>query len=255
MNIVSWNVNGLRAVMKKDFPAALELLQPDVLCLQETKAQDDQVQAALEEIDGYHVYSNSAERKGYSGVAILCRERPLAVRADIGVEEHDREGRVLTAEFPDFYLLSVYTPNSGSGLARLPYRETWDSAFLHFVASLQQDKPVLVCGDLNVAHREIDIARPKPNYNKSAGYTQQEIDGMDRLLDAGFTDTFRHLHPDTVQYSWWSFRANARAKNIGWRIDYLLGSTGLVKERLESASIHDGILGSDHCPVALTLSH
>jgi exodeoxyribonuclease-3 len=255
MKIASWNVNGLRAVMKKDFPATLERLQADVLCLQETKAQDDQVHAALEGIDGYHVYSNAAERKGYSGVAILSREQPLGLQSGIGVEEHDREGRVLTAEFAGFYLLSVYTPNSGNALARLPYREIWDRAFLEFVERLQRDKPVILCGDLNVAHRDIDIARPKPNYNKSAGYTQAEIDGLDRLLAAGFTDSFRHLHPDTVQYSWWSFRAGARARNIGWRIDYVLGSDDFLRERLESATIHDDILGSDHCPVALELSH
>ncbi len=253
MKITSWNVNGIRAVMKKDFAASLAELQTDVLCLQETKAQDDQVVAALEGLDGYHVFSNSAERKGYSGVAILTREEPLAVRADIGIEEHDKEGRVLTAEYPDFYLVTVYTPNSGNELVRLPYRETWDSAFLAFVTELEKSKPVLMCGDFNVAHRDIDLARPKPNYNKSAGYTQKEIDGMDNIVAAGFVDSFRYLHPDTVKYSWWSYRAGARAKNVGWRIDYLLGTAGLIKEKLRSAEIHNDIFGSDHCPVSVEL--
>ncbi|RLQ20681.1 exodeoxyribonuclease III [Seongchinamella sediminis] len=253
MKITSWNVNGLRAVMKKDFSRSLAALQTDILCLQETKAQDEQVSAALEGIDGYHVYSNSAVRKGYSGVAILTRVAPLAVTADIGIEEHDQEGRVLTAEFDDFFLVTVYTPNSGNELVRLPYRQSWDAAFLAFVKTLEKQKPVLMCGDFNVAHREIDLARPKPNYNKSAGYTQQEIDGMDRIIDAGFIDTFRHLHPEEVKYSWWSYRAGARARNVGWRIDYVLGTASLVEQQVSGASIHNEILGSDHCPVAVTL--
>lgn len=254
MRITSWNVNGLRAVMKKDFAESLHSLQTDILCLQETKAQDDQVAAALEGVDGYHVYSNSAVRKGYSGVAILSREVPLAVRAGIGMEEHDQEGRVLTAEFADYYLLTVYTPNSGNELVRLPYRQIWDRDFLAFVRQLEQHKPVLMCGDFNVAHRDIDLARPKPNYNKSAGYTQQEIDGMDNIIAAGFVDTFRHFHPDTVKYSWWSYRAGARAKNVGWRIDYFLGSAGLITSRVTGADIHNDILGSDHCPVSVTFN-
>lgn len=253
MRIVSWNVNGIRAVMKKDFEASLASLDADVLCLQETKAQDDQVAAALADIEGYHLYSNSAERKGYSGVAILSRRPPLRVFADIGIDQHDQEGRVLTAEFDDFYLLTVYTPNSGSELVRLPYREGWDADFLNFVRELGKDKPVLMCGDFNVAHREMDIARPKPNYNKSAGYTQKEIDGMDNILAAGFVDTFRELHPDTVKYSWWSYRAGARAKNIGWRIDYFLGDKTLVQERVKAAEIWNDIHGSDHCPVSVDL--
>ena len=252
MRIASWNVNGIRAVMKKDFADSLATLNADILCLQETKAQDDQVVAALEGIEGYHVFSNSAERKGYSGVAILSRREPLRVFADIGIAEHDNEGRVLTAEFEDFYLVTVYTPNSGSELARLPYRETWDRDFLHFVKELERSKPVLMCGDFNVAHRDIDIARPKPNYNKSAGFTQKEIDGMDNIIGAGFIDTFRHFFPDTVKYSWWSYRAGARGKNIGWRIDYFLSSTALVS-KLSSASIWNDILGSDHCPVSVDL--
>ena len=253
MRIASWNVNGIRAVMKKDFPQSLHTLNADILCLQETKAQDDQVVAALEGVEGYHVHSNSAERKGYSGVAILTRRAPERVFADIGMPEHDAEGRVLTAEFEDFYLITVYTPNSGNELVRLPYRETWDRAFLDFVKELEQDKPVLMCGDFNVAHRDIDIARPKPNYNKSAGYTQKEIDGMDRIIAAGFVDTFRHFHPDTVKYSWWSYRAGARAKNVGWRIDYFLGSRALVEQRVKAAEIWNDIHGSDHCPVSVDL--
>ena len=240
--------------MKKDFADSLYTLQTDILCLQETKAQDDQVVAALEGIDGYHVYSNSAVRKGYSGVAILSRQAPLAVRAGIGIEDHDQEGRVLTAEFADYYLVTVYTPNSGKELVRLPYREIWDRDFLAFIRQLEQHKPVLMCGDFNVAHRNIDLARPKPNYNKSAGFTQKEIDGMDNIIAAGFVDTFRHFHPDTVKYSWWSYRAGARAKNVGWRIDYFLGSSGVVKARVNGAAIHNDIFGSDHCPVSVEFS-
>ncbi|MCB1677071.1 MAG: exodeoxyribonuclease III [Halioglobus sp.] len=253
MKIASWNVNGLRAAMKKDFTRSLDTLQADVLCLQETKAQDAQVVAALEGVDGYHVYSNSAVRKGYSGVAMLTREHPLGVTADIDIQAHDREGRVLTAEFADFYLVTVYTPNSGNELLRLPYRETWDAAFLAFAKKLQEKKPVLICGDLNVAHTDIDIARPKANYNKTAGFTQKEIDGMDRMIAAGFVDTFRHLHPDTIKYTWWSFRAGARARNVGWRIDYVLGTRAFVEQRVRSAEIWNDIFGSDHCPVSVEL--
>jgi exodeoxyribonuclease-3 len=254
MRIASWNVNGIRAVMKKDFTQSLHTLDADILCLQETKAQDDQVVAALEGAEGYHVYSNCAARKGYSGVAILTRREPERVFPDIGMPEHDAEGRVLSAEFKDFYLVTVYTPNSGNELLRLPYREGWDRAFLDFVRELQQDKPVLMCGDFNVAHHPIDIARPNPNYNKSAGYTQREIDGMDRIHAAGFLDTFRHLHPDTVKYSWWSYRAGAREKNVGWRIDYFLGSRALIEQRAKAAAIWNDIYGSDHCPVSVDLA-
>lgn len=253
MRIASWNVNGIRAVMKKDFLQSLETLHADVLCLQETKAQDDQVTTALEALTGYHVYSNSAERKGYSGVAILSKQEPIRVVADMGSSEHDNEGRVLAAEFKDFYVLTVYTPNSGNELARLPYRETWDRDFLAYVKKLNTEKPVLMCGDFNVAHKEIDIARPKPNYNKSAGYTQKEIDGMDNIIAADFVDTFRKLHPDTVKYSWWSYRAGARAKNVGWRIDYFLGSKNFVEKRVQAADIWNDIHGSDHCPVSVDI--
>jgi len=253
MKITSWNVNGLRAIVKKDFAESLHALQTDVLCLQETKAQDDQVTAALEGLDGYHVFSSSAVRKGYSGVAILTRDEPIAVQAGIGIEVHDQEGRVLTAEFEHYYLVTVYTPNSGSELARLDYRQRWDADFLAFIKQLEKGKPVLMCGDLNVAHRDIDLARPRPNYNKSAGYMQEEIDGLDKLIGSGFIDTFRHLHGDEVKYSWWSYRAGARGKNVGWRIDYVLGTDSLVEDRVARAEIHNEIMGSDHCPVSVTL--
>ncbi|MFV0477958.1 MAG: exodeoxyribonuclease III [Parahaliea sp.] len=253
MKIASWNVNGIRAVMKKDFAASMAAMNVDVLCLQETKAQDDQVLEALIDIEGYHIHTNSAVRKGYSGVAILSREKPLNISADIGIEEHDQEGRVLVAEFENFFLLTVYTPNSGSELARLPYRQNWDRAFLDYAKKLQTQKPLLMCGDFNVAHQAIDLARPKPNYNKSAGYTQQEIDGLNNILAADFIDTFRYLHPETVKYSWWSYRAGARTKNIGWRIDYFLASKALIETSLKAAEIHNDIHGSDHCPVSVTL--
>lgn len=253
MKITSWNVNGLRAIVKKGFAESLHALQTDVLCLQETKAQDDQVAAALEGLDGYHVFSTSAVRKGYSGVAILTRDEPISAQAGIGVEVHDQEGRVLTAEFESYYLVTVYTPNSGSELARLDYRQRWDADFLAFVQRLEKSKPVLMCGDLNVAHRDIDLARPRANYNKTAGYMQEEIDGLDKLIGSGFIDTFRHLHRDEVKYSWWSYRAGARGKNIGWRIDYVLGTDRLVEDHVVRAEIHNDIMGSDHCPVSVTL--
>ncbi|MDC0948657.1 exodeoxyribonuclease III [Gammaproteobacteria bacterium] len=252
MKLVSWNVNGVRAVQNKGFVESLAQMQPDVLCLQETKAQDDQVATALEALDGYHLASYSAERKGYSGTAILSKREPLNITLGIGAQEHDNEGRVIVAEFDDFQLLNVYTPNSGSALARLDYRDEWDRAFLNYARRLDADKPLVMCGDFNVAHREIDIARPKPNYNKSAGFTQREIDGMDALHEAGFIDSFRHQHPETVRYSWWSYRAGAREKNIGWRIDYFLVSQQL-SDRIAETDIVNDVHGSDHCPVALTL--
>lgn len=253
MRIVSWNVNGVRAVMKKDFAASLESMNTDVLCLQETKAQDEQVLEALADIEGYFVYCNSAEKKGYSGTAMLCKKEPLSVRMDIGIDEHDQEGRVIAAEFDDYFLVTVYTPNSGSELKRLEYRQQWDADFLHYLKTLEKDKPVVVCGDLNVAHTDIDLARPKPNYNKSAGYTQAEIDGIDNLVAAGFVDTFRFKYPDEIKYSWWSYRAGARKNNVGWRIDYFLVSQSLC-DTIEEAEILNEVVGSDHCPVALELA-
>ncbi|MGZ4959107.1 MAG: exodeoxyribonuclease III [Methylomonas sp.] len=253
MKIISWNVNGIRSVQGKGFTETLAQLNADCILLQETKAQDDQVEKALENIDHYHIYSNSAERKGYSGVALLTRQEPLRIIKDIGSPEHDQEGRVIVAEFESFFLVNVYVPNSGEKLVRLDYRQCWDLEFLAYLQKLQSQKPLIVCGDFNVAHQAIDIARPKANYNKSSGYTQVEIDGCSRLIDAGLVDSFRHLHPDTVGYSWWSFRANAREKNIGWRIDYVLISSALVNQVTDAFILPD-IKGSDHCPVGIDIA-
>ena len=252
MKIISWNVNGIRSVQSKGFAETLARLDADCILLQETKAQADQIDKALEGIDGYHIYSNCAERKGYAGVTILSRHEPLQIIHDIGIAEHDQEGRVIVAEFEDFYLLNVYVPNSGEALARLDYRQSWDLEFLAYCQQLQGKKPLIACGDFNVAHREIDIARPKPNYNKSSGYTQVEIDGFSHFLDAGLVDTYRHFHPDTVAYSWWSFRAGARARNVGWRIDYVLTSKSLIGN-VKQAFILPDITGSDHCPVGIEI--
>jgi len=252
MRLVSWNVNGIRAAMKKDFPASLKAMNTDVLCLQETKAQDEQVLEALAGVDGYHIYTNSALKKGYSGTAILSKTEALEVRYDMGIEEHDQEGRVIAAEFEDYFLLTVYTPNSGSELKRLAYRQGWDADFLAYVKGLEKAKPVIVCGDLNVAHKDIDLARPKANYNKSAGYMQEEIDGMDNIVAAELVDTFRYMKPEEIKYSWWSYRAGARANNVGWRIDYFLVSPSLV-DSIAAVDILDNVMGSDHCPVLLDL--
>lgn len=251
--LISWNVNGIRAVMKKGFPEILANMKTDVLCIQETKAQDDQVAEALAELSGWHLYSNSAEKKGYSGTAILSKEKPLNVTSDIGVEVHDTEGRVLTAEYADYFLVTVYVPNSGGELKRLEYRTQWDKAFCDYLKELDKKKPVVVCGDLNVAHRDIDLARPKPNYNKSAGYMQEEIDGLDRFVENGFADSFRALHPEEEgAYSWWSYRGGARQKNVGWRIDYFLVSERLLPQ-VQKAFILPDVMGSDHCPVGIEL--
>lgn len=253
MKLISWNVNGIRAAVKKDFAGNVKKMKPDILCLQETKAQDEEVKVALEEIADYHLFSSSAEKKGYSGVAMLCKNQPIATRQGIGVKKHDTEGRVLTAEYADFYLTTVYVPNSGRGLVRLAYRKTWDDAFRRFITSLQKDKPVIICGDLNVAHQPIDLARPKSNYNKTAGYTETEIAGLTKHLKAGLLDTYRHFYPSQERaYSWWSYMFNARAKNVGWRIDYFLASDTL-KESMSDAFIMPDIIGSDHCPVGLEL--
>lgn len=252
MKIISWNVNGIRAVQNKGFAETLARLDADCILLQETKAQVEQIDKALAHIDHYHIYSNCAERKGYSGVTIMSRHAPLQIVPDIGIDEHDKEGRVIVAEFEQFYLLNVYVPNSGEELARLDYRKTWDAEFLSYCRQLQSKKSLIACGDFNVAHQPIDIARPKPNYNKSAGYTQVEIDGFSRFLEAGLIDTFRHQHPDTVAYSWWSFRANARVNNIGWRIDYVLASQTLT-DKISRAFILPEVTGSDHCPVGIEI--
>ena len=253
MKIVSWNVNGLRAVAKKDFFKDLEILDPDILCLQETKAQDEQVAEVFFGIGDYNVYSSSAEKKGYSGTAVLSKTEALKVSHGLGIEEHDKEGRVLCLEFREFYLVNVYVPNSGNELKRLAYRQDWDLAFFSYLKSLEETKPVIVCGDFNVAHRDIDLARPKANYNKSAGYMQEEIEGMDRYTGDGLVDTFRHFYPATEgAYSWWSYRAGARGKNVGWRIDYILVSSSYLAS-VKSASILNKVMGSDHCPVQIEL--
>jgi exodeoxyribonuclease-3 len=252
MNIISFNVNGIRAVVGKTFIADMQVLNPDIICLQETKATPEQVQDAVSSLKGYHVFASSAERKGYSGTAILSKEMPLNVTYGLGIAEHDTEGRVICAEYDNFFLITVYVPNSGSELLRFAYRQTWDTAFLSYLKNLEQKKPVLVCGDFNVAHQAIDLARPKENYNKAAGYMQEEIDGMNAYVGAGLIDTFRTLNPDTVKYSWWSYRAGARQKNVGWRIDYFLASAAL-QPAIKEAYILNDILGSDHCPVGVAL--
>lgn len=254
MKLISWNVNGIRAVAKKGFYDYLEEMCPDVLCIQETKAQDDQVAEVLVEVEGYHVFSNSAERKGYSGTAILSKTEPLGVSRGIAMPGHDNEGRVLCLEYGQFYLVNVYVPNSGNDLRRLGYRQQWDIDFCNYLKALETIKPVVACGDFNVAHKAIDLARPKQNYNKSAGYMQQEIDGMDRFAQNGLTDTFRHFYPDTRdRYSWWSYRAGARGKNVGWRIDYFLVSREFLPN-IKDAFILDQVMGSDHCPVGISLA-
>lgn len=252
-NLISWNVNGIRASVKKGFEKSLKELNPDILCLQETKAQDDQVAEALQDIEGYHIFSNSAVKKGYSGTAILSKEEPINVTRDIGIEVHDQEGRVLTAEFEKFYMVTVYVPNSSRDLHRLDYRQTWDADFLAFLRELEKKKPVVVCGDFNVAHKSIDLARPKPNYNKTAGYMQEEIDGMDNYTNAGLVDSFRYLYPETTdKYSWWSYMGQARANNVGWRIDYFLVSD-TIKTGIKEATIYPTFMESDHCPVGLQI--
>ncbi|MFT4177613.1 MAG: exodeoxyribonuclease III [Luteolibacter sp.] len=251
MKLISWNVNGIRAVLGKGFGEFVLAEQPDILCLQETKARPEQVQLPLE-LAGYHAYWNSAEKPGYSGVAVFSRQPALDVTLGMGHDDHDREGRVLTLEYPDFYLVNVYTPNSQDELRRLPYRLIWDEVFRDHLAEHAKKKPVIFCGDLNVAHNEIDIARPKAN-RRSAGFSDEERASFGQLLGAGFTDTFRHFYPDkTEAYSWWSYRAGARGKNIGWRIDYFGVSTPFIG-RVADATLLPHIMGSDHCPVGMIL--
>jgi exodeoxyribonuclease-3 len=254
MKIISWNVNGLRAVAQKNFFEDVQQMAPDILCLQETKAQEEQVAQVLAGLEGYTLYTSSAERKGYSGTAVLSRLSPHGVTRGIGRDEHDREGRVLCLELDSFFLVNVYVPNSGNDLVRLDYRQEWDKAFFGYLKGLEQKKAVVVCGDFNVAHREIDLARPRENYNKSAGFMQEEIDGMDRYTGGGFADTFRHHNPDARDaYSWWSYRAGARPRNIGWRIDYFLVSIPFLP-KVKHAFILDGVMGSDHCPIGIEIS-
>ena len=249
LKFISWNVNGIRACCDKGFREAFERLDADFFCLQETKMQAGQLDL---QFDGYTSYWNYAEKKGYSGTAIFTRHQPLSVTYGIGVEEHDREGRVITLEMDSFYLITVYTPNSQDGLRRLDYRMTWEDDFLAYLKKLEERKPVVVCGDLNVAHQEIDLKNPKTN-RKNAGFTDEERAKFSRLLEAGFTDTFRYFYPDQKEiYSWWSYRFKAREKNAGWRIDYFVTSASL-NDKLQDAQIHTDIFGSDHCPVELTL--
>ena len=249
MKLVSWNVNGLRAVLKKNFMEVFASLDADIFCLQETKLQEGQAEL---ELPGYVQYWNYAERKGYSGTAVFTKKEPLSVSYGIGIPEHDREGRVITLEFEDFYFLTVYTPNSQNELARLAYRMTWEDAFLGYLEGLREKKPVIFCGDLNVAHEEIDLKNPKTNRH-NAGFTDEEREKMTALLSAGYIDTFRYFYPDQRDiYSWWSYRFRAREKNAGWRIDYFIVSNEL-EGHLRDAKIHTEITGSDHCPVELDL--
>jgi exodeoxyribonuclease III len=253
MKIISWNVNGIRAVAAKNFFEDIKSMAPDILCLQETKAQDDQVVETLAPVEGYYTYSNSAKKKGYSGTAILSKIKPLNFSTDIGITEHDTEGRVICLEYENFFMITVYVPNSGSDLKRLGYRQEWDLAFLNYLKNLEKTKPVVVCGDFNVAHKPIDLTHPKPNYNKSAGYMQEEIDGMDRFIHGGLIDTFRFFYPETKEkYSWWSYRAGVREKNVGWRIDYFLVSENFIPS-VKKAFILNEVMGSDHCPVGIEL--
>ena len=244
MKCISWNVNGLRACAGKGFAEVFKALDADFFCLQETKMQAGQLDLSFE---GYQSYWNYADKKGYSGTAIFTRHQPLSVSYGIGIDEHDHEGRVITLEMPDFYMVTVYTPNSQDGLRRLDYRMQWEDDFQAYLHRLDQHKPVVVCGDMNVAHQEIDLKNPKTN-TRNAGFTDEERAKMTQLLGSGFVDTFRYLHPEEIQYSWWSYRFKAREKNVGWRIDYFLVSERLAS-RLQSASIHTEIMGSDHCPV------
>lgn len=250
MKLISWNVNGLRACCDKGFREAFQILNADFFCLQETKMQEGQLDLSFE---GYTSYWNYAEKKGYSGTAIFTRLKPLNVTYGLGIDVHDHEGRVITLEMDNFYLVTVYTPNSQDGLKRLDYRMTWEDDFRNYLLELDKKKPVLVCGDLNVAHKEIDLKNPKTN-RMNAGFTDQEREKFQILLDAGFIDTFRYFYPEqTGIYSWWSYRFKAREKNAGWRIDYFLASRRLA-DKLESAQIHTEIFGSDHCPVEVTLN-
>lgn len=247
--MISWNVNGLRAVVGKGFLEVFKEMDADIFCLQETKLQEGQIEL---ELPGYFQYWNYARKKGYSGTAMFTRQEPLAVTYGIGIEEHDQEGRVITAEFPEYYVVTCYTPNSQNELARLDYRMTWEDAWRKYLKGLEQKKPVVFCGDLNVAHQEIDLKNPKTN-RRNAGFTDEERGKFTELLDAGFVDTYRYFYPDQEGvYSWWSYRFRAREKNAGWRIDYFCVSEAL-KDRLEGAAIHTEIQGSDHCPVELIL--
>ena len=250
MKLMSWNVNGLRACVTKGFQEFFDTADADFFCLQETKLQEGQIQLPL---PGFHQFWNYAQKKGYSGTAIFAKEEPLSVTYGVGVEELDTEGRLITLEYPTFYLVTCYTPNAQQGLARIDHRLKWDAAFREYLVRLDQKKPVIACGDLNVAHKEIELKNPSSNRG-NAGFSDEERDSFSKLLNAGFTDTFRHLHPDTTGiYSWWSYRFNARKNNAGWRIDYFIVSNRIA-DKIIAAPIHTDILGSDHCPVGLELN-
>lgn len=248
MKLISWNVNGLRSITNKNFWEYFEKENADIFCIQETKMQEGQLDIARE---GYHAYINSAEKKGYSGTAIWTKEKPLSVSYGIDIEKHDTEGRVITLEFNDFYLVNVYTPNSQRGLERLEYRVKWEEDFRDYLKALDNEKPVILCGDLNVAHMEIDLANPATN-RKSAGFTDEERREMTNLLNSGFVDSFRYLYPEKIKYSWWSYITRARDRNVGWRIDYFIVSDR-IKDNLEDARIRNDIFGSDHCPVEIEI--
>ncbi len=248
MKLISWNVNGLRAVMGKKFMECCNKIDADCFCLQETKLQEGQIEMDL---PGYHQYWNYADKKGYSGTAIFTKKEPLSVRYGMGIDEHDHEGRLITLEFEDLYLITVYVPNSQDELRRLDYRMKWEDDFLSYVKELEKTKPVVFCGDLNVAHKEIDLKNPKTN-RRNAGFTDEERGKFTVLLENGFTDTFRYFYPDQITYSWWSYRFRAREKNAGWRIDYFVCSDSL-RDRLKDAKIHTAVMGSDHCPVELDI--
>ncbi len=254
MKLVSWNVNGIRASVKKGFEDVVLDFDADVFCIQETKAQENQVSEALKNLDGYYLFTNSAEKKGYSGTGILSKEVPLNNTTKMGVADHDMEGRIAHAEFEHFHLINVYVPNSGNGLKRLDYRQQWDKDFTAYLAKLAKIKPLIITGDFNVAHTENDLANPKSNYNKTAGFTQVEIDGLDNMMkELKLVDTFRAKHPNTFdKYSFWSMRGGARSRNVGWRIDYFLVSESLWP-KVTSADIHDQVMGSDHCPISIEL--
>ena len=249
MKLISWNVNGIRACLNKGFAETFKQLDADIFCIQETKCQPEQIEL---EFEGYTSYWNSAEKKGYSGTAIFTKQKPLNVTYGIGIEEHDKEGRVITLEFEKFYMVDIYTPNSKRELERLDYRQIWEDVIRKYLLKLNETKPVIMCGDLNVAHKEIDLKNPKTNRH-NAGFTDEERQKMTELLDAGFTDSFRYLYPDKENaYSWWSYMGHAREKNVGWRIDYFIVSKS-IENQIKEAKIYSEIMGSDHCPVGLEI--
>lgn len=250
MTIVSWNVNGLRAIVKKGFFDYINKLNPDILCLQETKALDNQVLKFLSPLSNYHIYANSATKKGYAGTAILSKTKPITISNNLGIEAHDNEGRIICAEYANYYLVNVYVPNSGQQLERLDYRIIWDTDFFKYLKGLEKVKPVIIGGDFNVAHQSIDLKNDKANYNKTAGYTQSEIDGISTLINEGFMDSFRHLHPNKIAYTYWSYRFKARERNSGWRTDYFLTSKSLLTS-IKSSEVLSDYYGSDHCPIML----